>query len=67
MISAKVAASVVFSAQAASQSIRNDVGLLFFQIQVELMKYASPLKTLMKSRGWLKESPRYHPPGAPSK
>lgn len=67
LISVKVAASITFCAQAMSQSVRSDVGLLFFQIQVQLMKFATPLKNLMKSRGWLKTPPSYLPPGAPEK
>lgn len=67
LISVKVATAITFCAQAMSQSIRSDIGLIFFQIQVQLMKYAAPLKNLMKKRGWLKEPPSYHPPGAPLK
>ncbi|RBW67615.1 DUF3231 family protein [Bacillus taeanensis] len=65
LISVKVAAAIVFCAQAMSQYVRTDVGMLFFQVQVELMKFASPLKNLMKSRGWLKIPPHYLPPGIP--
>ncbi len=65
LIAVKVATSITFCAQAMSISERSDVGLLFFQIQVELMKFATPLKNLMKSRGWLKSPPRYYPPGVP--
>ncbi|WP_078411342.1 DUF3231 family protein [Priestia abyssalis] len=67
LIGVKVAASITFCAQASSQSTRTDVGLTFFQIQVELMKYASVLKNLMKNRGWLKTPPSYLPPGTPHK
>ncbi|WP_216827610.1 DUF3231 family protein [Alkalihalobacterium elongatum] len=65
LISAKVATSISFCAASMSQSIRSDVGLLFFQIQVQLMKFATPLKNLMKTRGWLKSPPPYSPPGVP--
>lgn len=34
-----------------------------FEMQVELMKFAAPLKNLMKERGWLRVHPRYNPPG----
>lgn len=67
LISVKVAASINFCAQAITQSVRSDVGILFFQIQVELMKFSIPLKNLMKNRGWLKKPPSYHPPGVPDK
>lgn len=65
LISVKVAASVTFCAQAMSKTVRTDVGLLFFSIQVNLMKFAAPLKNLMKTRGWLRVPPPYNPPGAP--
>ncbi|MCM3618377.1 DUF3231 family protein [Sutcliffiella horikoshii] len=65
LISVKVAGSITFCAQAMSKTIRTDVGLLFFSIQVNLMKFAAPLKNLMKSRGWLRVPPKYSPPGAP--
>jgi hypothetical protein len=64
LIAAKVATSITFCAQAMSKTVRTDVGLLFFSIQVQLMKYAAPLKNLMKSRGWLRVPPKYNPPGS---
>ncbi|KMJ57510.1 hypothetical protein AB685_16010 [Bacillus sp. LL01] len=66
LIAVKIAASITFCAQAMSKTIRTDVGLLFFSIQVNLMKFAAPLKNLMKSRGWLRVPPHYRPPGAPN-
>ncbi|MHC0039394.1 DUF3231 family protein [Pseudoneobacillus sp. C159] len=65
LIAVKVAASITFCAQAMSKSIRTDVGLLFFEFQVNLMRYAAPLKNLMKERGWLRIPPKYIPPGIP--
>ena len=65
LISVKIAFAITFCAQSISTSTRTDIGLLFLQIQTELMKFAIPLKNLMKARGWLKEPPAYHPPGAP--
>lgn len=65
LISVKVASSITFCAQAMSQTIRSDVGILFIQMMVNLMNYAASLKTMMKSRGWLKEPPKYIPPGSP--
>jgi hypothetical protein len=67
LIGVKVASSITFCAQAMSQSIRTDVGLTFFHVQIELMKYASVLKNLMKKRGWLKSPPSYLPPGIPNR
>lgn len=67
LISAKVAASITFCAQAMSKTVRTDVGLMFFSIQINLMKFAAPLKNLMIARGWLRIPPEYNPPGAPNK
>ncbi|UII54427.1 DUF3231 family protein [Cytobacillus spongiae] len=67
LISVKIAASITFCAQAMSKTIRSDVGMLFISIQVELVKFAAPLKNLMKDRGWLRIPPYYLPPGAESK
>lgn len=66
LIAVKIAASITFCAQSLSQSVRTDVGLMFFQIQVHLMKYAAPLKNIMKKRGWLRVPPKYNPPGNPN-
>ncbi|CAG9620920.1 DUF3231 family protein [Sutcliffiella rhizosphaerae] len=65
LISVKIASSVSFCALAMSKTVRTDVGLMFFSIQVNLMKFAAPLKNLMLSRGWLRIPPYYVPPGAP--
>ncbi|GLB59584.1 DUF3231 family protein [Cytobacillus sp. NCCP-133] len=67
LISVKVAASIVFCAQAMIKTVRMDVGMLFFSIQVHLMEFASPLKNLMKQRGWLRIPPSYNPHGIPEK
>ncbi|MCM3595065.1 DUF3231 family protein [Metabacillus idriensis] len=65
LIAVKIASSITFCAQAMSKTVRTDVGILFFEIQVELMKFAAPLKNLMKERGWLRVPPKYSPPGRP--
>ncbi len=67
LISAKVAASITFCAQAMSKTVRTDVGLMFFSIQINLMKFAAPLKNVMISRGWLRIPPKYNPPGSPDR
>ncbi|MDX8344574.1 DUF3231 family protein [Rossellomorea sp. YZS02] len=67
LISAKVAASITFCAQAMAKTVRTDVGLMFFSIQINLMKFAAPLKNLMISRGWLRIPPKYNPPGSPGR
>jgi len=66
LISVKVAASIIYCAQAMSKTVRSDVGIMFFDIQVHLMKFAAPLKNLMKKRGWLRIPPPYLPPGSPN-
>ena len=65
IVAVKIATSITFCAQALSKCVRTDVGLLFFEFQINLMKYAAPFKNLMKNRGWLKIPPKYIPPGLP--
>lgn len=65
LVSVKVATSIAFCADAMSKTIRSDVGMLFFEIQVNLMKYAASLKNLMKKRGWLRMPLTYNPTGLP--
>ncbi|MBG9451508.1 hypothetical protein ABE67_20115 [Cytobacillus firmus] len=67
LISVKLAASLTFCAQAMSKTVRTDVGLMFFTLQVHLMEIASPLKNLMRKRGWLRIPPSYMPPGTPER
>ncbi|HHY71876.1 MAG TPA: DUF3231 family protein [Bacillus bacterium] len=66
-VSVKLAASITACATGVAQSIRNDVGLMFFEFQTEVMRYAAILKSVMKKRGWIKIPPYYHPPGQPNK
>ncbi|MFY2158014.1 DUF3231 family protein [Cytobacillus firmus] len=67
LISVKIAASITFCAQAMIKTVRTDVGLMLFSLQVHLMEIASPLKNLMKERGWLRIPPSYMPPGTPER
>ncbi|MFT8323446.1 MAG: DUF3231 family protein [Bacillus sp. (in: firmicutes)] len=64
-LSIKTVAAIVHSAAAASESIRNDVSVLFTQCMLEKMKFGATLKDLMRKRGWIKVPPYYYPPGAP--
>ncbi|NUH83074.1 DUF3231 family protein [Bacillus firmus] len=64
LISVKIAASITFCAQAMIKTVRTDVGLMLFSLQVHLMEIASPL---MKERGWLRIPPSYMPPGTPER
>lgn len=64
IVSVKLAAAITFCATAASQSVRNDVGMMFLEFQTETMRYSILLKSVMKKRGWLKYPPEYVPPGS---
>lgn len=65
-ISAKVASNIVLCSTNLSQSIRNDIGLMFARFHTEKMVFGMELKTAMRKRGWIKVPPYYYPPGAPS-
>ncbi|HEU4963634.1 MAG TPA: DUF3231 family protein [Bacilli bacterium] len=65
-MSIKVGAAVMACANAAVQSIRNDVGQMWIEFQAEQLVYGATLKTLMRKRGWLKVPPPYIPPGMPT-
>ena len=64
-ISLKVAAAIVTCATAASQSIRNDVGLMFLEFESEMVIYGGTFKSLMRKHGWIKVPPYFIPPGTP--
>lgn len=64
-VSMKTVAAVMHCATAASQSIRNDVSLLFTHCMLEKMKYGTELKGVMRNKGWIKVPPYYYPPGMP--
>lgn len=66
MLSFYIATAIVTCANIVAQSIRNDVGLIFVNIQGEVLTLGMPLKTLMKKRDWLKTPPYYYPPGLPN-
>jgi len=67
LICVKLATTITFCAQASTKTVRTDVGLLFVELQINLMRYSAPFKNLMKSRGWLKIPPKYNPPGLPER
>ncbi|EDL66356.1 DUF3231 family protein [Bacillus sp. SG-1] len=64
-LSMKTMAAVMHCAVSASQSIRNDISLLFTQTMIEKMKFGVELKDVMRKRGWIKVPPYYYPPGMP--
>ena len=67
LVSAKIAAEITLLGQALAVCIRNDACQKLFQVQVEIYKYGSSFKKMMKQRGWLKIPPYYYPPGPPNK
>jgi Protein of unknown function (DUF3231) len=64
LISAKIATNIVMCATNNSQSVRNDIGLMWIRFQSEKSVLGMELKTKMRERGWLKVPPPYNPPGA---
>lgn len=62
----KTATAVTACATAQSQTIRNDVGLLWVRFQMEQMTFGGNMKALMRKNGWLKIPPYYIAPGVPS-
>jgi hypothetical protein len=65
-IGIKVASNIVLCSTNMSQSIRNDIGLMWARFHTEKMIFGMELKTAMRKRGWIKVPPYYYPPGAPS-
>ena len=60
MVAADIAAGVVASSQGMSQSIREDVGLLFGQMGAKKAKDGAALLQIMKDKGWLVPPPLHH-------
>lgn len=60
IVAADIAAGVVASSQGMSQSIREDVGLLFGQIGAKKAKDGAVLLQIMKDKGWLVPPPLHH-------
>jgi len=61
----KLVLGISICATAITQSIRNDVGLMWVEYLQEYMTFGATVKTLVKKRGWLKVPPSFHPPGSP--
>lgn len=57
--------AIPMGANGVSQSVRNDVGLMFTQFLGEKLVFGVNLKAKMRKRGWLKVPPYYYPPGLP--
>jgi hypothetical protein len=52
---------ITFAARGLTESIRADVGLIFFKIIIRKAIFGASLKKLMNQRGWLHEPPAYKP------
>jgi spore coat protein CotF len=61
----KVKLFITSCANAASQTVRNDIGLIWAEFLQEYITLEISLKSLMTKRGWLKVPPFYYPPGSP--
>jgi hypothetical protein len=63
-LSFKIVSLILRAAGAATESIREDVGLMFIQFQAEKLIFSAKLKRVMKKRGWLKVPPLFVQPGS---
>jgi spore coat protein CotF len=61
----KISMSITNCSQAASQSLRTDVNLMWAVIMQEHITFLTTFKSLMRKRGWLKVPPPYDPSGLP--
>ncbi len=52
---------VTYSARGVTESVRADVGLIFFKVIVKKVIFGAALKKLMAKRGWLRNAPPYKP------
>ncbi|EDL66357.1 DUF3231 family protein [Bacillus sp. SG-1] len=66
-IAFKLVTCMTASAKGQADSVRNDVGLMWFGFYTEWTTFGTTLKMLMRKRGWLKVPPYYYPPGLPDK
>ncbi|MFC3883815.1 DUF3231 family protein [Bacillus songklensis] len=66
-VSLKMATAIVNCATGQAQAIRNDLGNIWVEFQIEMLTFGTTLKTLMRKRGWLRVPPYYNPSGAPGR
>lgn len=59
----KVSMAITNCSEAASQSLRSDVSLMWAEFLQEHITFLLTFKSLMRKRGWLKVPPPYHPTG----
>lgn len=65
VLAIQTATATVACATAESQSLRNDLSVIWLKLQSEQVTFATTLRNMMRKRGWLKIPPYYHPPGLP--
>lgn len=65
LFAAKITSNIVMCSTNISQSIRNDIGVMWVRFHTEKCIYGMELKTKIRKHGWLKVPPYYYPPGAP--
>ncbi|WML43242.1 DUF3231 family protein [Neobacillus sp. PS3-40] len=59
----KISMAITNCSQAASQSLRTDVSLMWAEFMQEHITFLITFKSLMQKREWLKVPPPYYPPG----
>jgi hypothetical protein len=52
---------ITYAARGLTESVRADVGLIFFKVIVRKTLFGASLKKLMAKRGWLRSAPPYKP------
>ena len=60
----KLVIAITRGADAASQTIRNDVALIWAEFLQEQITFFTTFKSLMRKRGWLKVPPLYYQSGS---
>lgn len=61
MMSFNLLLGVNYASRGLTESIRSDVGLIFFKVIVRKTIFGASVKKLMDQRGWLHEAPIYRP------
>lgn len=63
----KVGMAISNFASSSSQTLRNDVGLMWAEYLQELITFLTTFKSLMRKRGWLQVPPLYYSSVSPNK
>jgi hypothetical protein len=61
----KISSGMIFCSRGISESVRDDVGLMFTEFHTQKVVYGLKVKKLMEKRGWLLVPPYYYAPGIP--